>query len=492
MNGDCRRLRNMASCSKMEAFLLDFSIMQSLSRLRFNALAGYSRHPNAVFENHEVAWFKSTGERLLGTLVRHFEDGDFGGVLMARDRLNRYRCVDIVPYFRTEKEARALLRKAMEKHADRPDSDFHQGDEKGEPMDFFTPVVADERLHKHFKILQEHRYTPALGILNAMMHYFQDPDGNFVEQFQTSAFDARLWELYLFCALTEELCAFDRDKHQAPDFLCNRYTGKFFVEAVTVNPTVDPQGKSAETGPPLDPTKHQLYLTEYIPIKYGSSLFSKLKKKYWELPHVKGFPVILAIQDFHYPGSMIWSEGQLASYLYGLKHEANYDKNGTLTIKATPIKEHTWGSKVIPSGFFNQPDSEHISAVITNSQATINKFNRLGIKAGFGDRSIKGVRTVSAFNPDPNASQSDVYLFDVHDHRYQESWVEGMNVYHNPKALIPLPNDFLAEAIHHRLKGDQISSYGPEWRVLSSITQYGVTVKELKKALKRAAQAEGS
>jgi hypothetical protein len=36
-----------------------------------------------------------------------------------------------------------------------------------------------------------------------MMHWYEDPDGNFIEQFQTTGFDARLWELYLFAMFCE-------------------------------------------------------------------------------------------------------------------------------------------------------------------------------------------------------------------------------------------------------------------------------------------------
>ena len=29
-----------------------------------------------------------------------------------------------------------------------------------------------------------------------------------------------------------------------------------------------------------------------MPLRFGSALFSKLKKKYWELPHVAGNPLV--------------------------------------------------------------------------------------------------------------------------------------------------------------------------------------------------------
>jgi hypothetical protein len=49
----------------------------------------------------------------------------------------------------------------------------------------------------------EERYSPARELIEAMMCFYDDTDGNFVEQFQTTAFDARIWELYIFAAFTE-------------------------------------------------------------------------------------------------------------------------------------------------------------------------------------------------------------------------------------------------------------------------------------------------
>ena len=54
-------------------------------------------------------------------------------------------------------------------------------------------------------------------------------------------------------------------------------------------------------------------------IKFGSVLLSKLNKRYWELPHVKGMPLIFAVQDFHTIRAMSWSNTSLVEYLYGIR-----------------------------------------------------------------------------------------------------------------------------------------------------------------------------
>jgi len=199
--------------------------------------------------------------------------------------------------------------------------------------------VPPGRFHRLFRILRETAgYSPARELISAMLYYFDDPYGNFVEQFQTTGFDARVWELYLFATFTELGYAFDRT-HVAPDFLCKGLPGEFFIEAVTVNPTMV-KGVSIETGPPTDRAAAKRYSAEYMPIKFGSVLYSKLQKRYWEQAHVAGKPIVFAVQDFHFPHSMSWSAPSLAPYLYGRNFVALFDEAGHLDVQSHPIREH--------------------------------------------------------------------------------------------------------------------------------------------------------
>ncbi len=62
------------------------------------------------------------------------------------------------------------------------DADYYQGDERGRPLDLFTPVVARERFHPSFaEAWKQEQFSPARGIISAMAYYFDDPDGNFAE-----------------------------------------------------------------------------------------------------------------------------------------------------------------------------------------------------------------------------------------------------------------------------------------------------------------------
>ena len=151
-------------------------------------------------------------------------------------------------------------------------------------MDFFRPVVRRSRLNRDFlRLAEEEGYSPARGIIEPMMNWYEDLDGNFIEQFQTTGFDARLWELYLFATFVEAGYRI-ADVQAVPDFLCEGLFGEFAVEATTVNPTQDKRGRPVPPPPQETREQKQRYSKEYMPIKYASTLSSKLKRKYWEKP----------------------------------------------------------------------------------------------------------------------------------------------------------------------------------------------------------------
>lgn len=98
-------------------------------------------------------------------------------------------------------------------------------------------------------------------------------DGNFIEQFQTTGFDSRIWELYLFTTL-HELGFRISAEHAVPDFLIEKASNEIAIEAVTVNPSKVRE----EPEFPNNPNEIQELIENYMPIKYGSALYSKLQK----------------------------------------------------------------------------------------------------------------------------------------------------------------------------------------------------------------------
>lgn len=433
--------------------------MKALTLTRFNALAGYSRSPYMPFTARELEWYEEGGERLLGVVSMDLTDRDYLYTVLARDKTGRLRAVHLEINIGSVEEAREALKASLEELVSKPDADFYQEDEEGATMDFFAPVVPLEAQSPLFRtVATERGYMPALGLLKSLMHYFRDPDGNFVEQFQSTGFDARLWELYLYATFTELGYGLNRD-HPAPDFHCNGMLGEFFVEATTVNPSAAPPNVTAEN--------EQDYFAHYVPIKYGSALFSKLQKRYWERPHVAGHPLAFAIQDFHAPRSMTWSNTALIEYLYGIRQVEQKGDDGKTEIVSSQIASYEWEGKKIPAGFFLQPDAENISAVIANQNGTIAKFNRMGFLAGFGDQNLRMVRGGLCYR---GKLVPETFSAEVHSPDYRETWTEGLAVYHNPKALHPLDVASFPGSAHHTVDGGRIVSNLPGFFPLGTQT----------------------
>src|SRR5260370_5317937 len=444
--------------------------MKKISPIRFDALAGYARQPYASYMAEEIGWYEHGGERVLGLLVCDKEDNDFSGLIFARDRKLRFRAVDMTGFYTRPRDAEVELHREMERIAAEPDAEYDQGEETGAPVDFFTSVVPSKRPNPNFVLVRDtERYSAARGIIEPMMRWYEDADGNFVDQFQTTGFDARIWELYLFATFSEMGYSINRS-NAIPDFICIRPMATFCVEATTVNATLY-HGTIVPPPEVNTPEEMEAYLNGYMPIKYGSALKSKLDKKYWERPHIVGKPLIFAVQDFSSELSMTGTRSAFERYISGYEHEWERDADGTLKIHPRKIGSHRWGAKVIPSGFFELPDAENVSAVIYSNSRTISKFDRMGLLAGFGSKRLRLVRTGFAINPDPNATEPIRFQDVVNDPDYHETWCEGLDVWHNPKAKYPLDPYLLPCAAHHRLLPDgQIESLVPDWHPLSSTT----------------------
>ena len=394
-------------------------------------------------------------------LVRDRTDNDFGWIILGRDERLRFRAIDANSSLSSPDIARDELVQRMEEHYSEPDKAFHQGDAEGPPTDFFTPLVPEDRLHPTFRTLSSApRYSPAREVIKAMMRFYEDMDGNFIEQFQTVAFDARLWELYLFAAFAE-LGYAPAPNLAIPDFIFWGPQGAFGIEATSVNPREDGEAE------PLPATSEEMlaYIENYIPIGLGRVLKRKLNKQqpYWEKLEMQGIPFVVAVQDFHLPGAMRWISAPMSDYVFGvcLDDEGRFKR----------IEEHVWKKVREKSGFFSFPKGENISAIIVNSQGTLPKFNRVGYIAEFGDRDVCTVRSGAA----SGEHGPEDFVKIVNAPNYSETWVEGMTVFHNPRALIALPPEMIPGANHEFLQpDDSIASLVPEFHPLFSQTEIWV------------------
>lgn len=329
--------------------------------------------------------------------------------------------------------------------------------------DILTAVHPPEKLHEQFVILRDNpHWEPARVQLRRTCSEVDDPDGNLIEQFQTTGFDSRTFELFLYEMFKECGHTIDRS-HQYPDFMLSKDGIEVAVEAVTVNPT----GKPGKIVPydhdpsPLQGEELIHYLTQEVAIRFGSPLYSKQQKKYWERAHIAGKPLIFAIETFHAPGALGLSYSSLSNYLFGIGQTWHHNENGELVINTHEVKEHSIPSKKpIPSGFFNQPDVENISAVLFCNAGTMAKFNRIGLEAGYGKDKVRMLRFGTQHKWDPNATKPDPFIYEVgHREDRPETWWEGTALIRNPSALHPLPKRWLGAGV----EVDLVDGQSDQW-----------------------------
>jgi hypothetical protein len=261
---------------------------------------------------------------------------------------------------------------------------------------------------------------------------------NFVEQFQTTGFDQRVWELALFPSLVELGFQVERPR-PSPDFACTRGDTKFFIEATTANASMT-DGKRVERPETFAEVKEQLGAAvdvdkDEVAIRMGSALYSKVQRGYQDLDHVRGHPLVLAIEPFFDVGALWRSETALVRFLYGTDIVVKESPSGR-EVRYKDVGDHRSSTKTVPSGFFRGEENEGIAAVIFSNSHTTAKFSRLGLELGYAPKGHRLVRWGYCFDPDPNALEPQEFAYEVGTSG--EPWANGLVVLHNPNARYSL------------------------------------------------------
>lgn len=412
--------------------------IKPIPKARFEALC-FLRRPNAKLFAEEREWYADQDENILGIVLLDKIDHDWSYVVLGRDELASFAAIDQNVSLPTVDAAREELHNKMLQYSAAGEKVFPQGrDRKGQKIfQLFHPVLQAEKRNPDFGLLSAaSAYSPAKEIIAEIAYTFEDPDGNYIEQFQGNGFDARLWELYLYAALHENDFDINRDFH-APDYLCSKYGVPLVIEATTVNPTQD--GESIES---IKEDPDGIEMANYMAIKFANALYSKLQKRYWDLEHVKGMPLVLAVADFRKPEGVFFSAKFLEEYLYGQRQS----REGNAYVY-TPIREHVYRDRKKPSGYFSLPDSENISAVLFSDGGTLSKFNRMGKLAGFGKQDVNMLRIGQRYETS-KSPEATVFEVMVNPPSYVETWSEGIYIFHNPRAKYPLVPQLFPDACH--------------------------------------------
>ncbi len=454
-------------------------LIKPMSAARFHLLSIGVRMAVSRLLSGEISYWSDCEERILGLVSIDYTDRDFQWLILARDRIGRFRGCKADSSIRSEPLAtEAMLREMAKLVRDGIPADFGwQGDEPNAPFDLLS-VTHEEKLHPYFEILSDPGHMPARAALKEIGPWLAPSDPHFVREFQTTAFDQRIWELYLWAAFRE--LGLDVTQPEAPDFSCRAPGIAFTVEATTVSPSTS--GPLAVHPEPKTPEEQAEFLTHYMPMKFGSSLTSKLNKKnaagepYWDRKETRGKPFVIAIADFHKPadlqnlGSMTYSHSALWPYLYGKRVVFERTEEGGGYWRMVKGEEHIYGGKTIPTGFFDLPGAENVSAVLFSNAGTLPKFNRMGLRAGFVPEDHMYIRQGFRYDPSPDAYVGIPFQEDILSPEYEEYWSDELQLFHNPNARNPISPETFGGITQYFFKDGDLHSITPSTAVIASFT----------------------
>lgn len=439
-------------------------IMLEINKEQFEVYF-YGRTPLVKTFSKEISWFKYSNDNvtLLATIVFCKIDNDYNAIFLGRDLNKKFRAIKVIASRESKDELIRDMENCIPDLISRHQNGcFLQGDESPEAFSIFFGKVPEHKKNIYLKMLtEEPRHYPAFIVMQELAYWFKDPDGIFIRDFQTASFNSRLFELYLNAIFYEMDFLINRDYAQ-PDYILSKHGVDIAVEAVTVAEMEAPEKKLILNENTLEDL--QKYVKEQMPFKFARTLLKKVRHRpeplklcYWELEHTKGKPFIIALHDYSRRLSMSLSMPALQSYLYGVDIESG-----------STIEQHFFENRSIQSNFFGSSKNENVSAILLATQATIPKFDRMGIVAGIEQNNVKtivrGVKTDDNGTPEPFAE-------DVNDPAYEEPWCTATYMFHNPKAVNPIPPELFPSVVHVFAEdGDTFQYYPPNY-ILTSTTQ---------------------
>lgn len=343
-------------------------------------------------------------------------------------------------------------------------------------MDLFSTKIAKNKLHDSFKhIYKNNSYAPVRDIIQLWGRGLLERSGEqnkFVNEFQTT-FNSALWELYLneMFILLNYSVDYTKD---SPDFCITTPSGyKFNVEAmISDRPHKPPVG---EIFSELK-FKHQSTLKLIGKIKDKHDLYTGVKGKkfpYSTMEHVIDKPFVLALAPFDSDLSLSQNNTIINRVLFGIEEPTKRDLVRGAQRRVTSIKKNE--NTEIPLGIFTNDSYKEISAVIFSTTGT---FGKAVVQSGI-EHYVRSTRYRALDVNDFIASEGmknegkhsrklgpehylathrhfygdEVIGVDVelcHSRNHIETHFDGLHVYYNPYATVPLnKNIFFPTEITH-------------------------------------------
>ena len=353
-------------------------------------------------------------------------------------------------------------------------------------MDLFTPRFNDERLHPYFKsLITNEEFKPVQETLTMWSTGLLDrkkESSKFINEFQLS-FNSSFWELYLNKAFLDMGFNIDYSK-ESPDFNLTHSSGRIVnVEAVSSNNKLNENKeyytKSAYKEIDSKSKENFDFATLKLlgKLKDKKDLFIGINNKkypYSKLEHVDGNPFVVAIAPFDSHYAYTQNNTLINRVLFGIEPPM-IDENGQPIFKEISYIAGKDGEN-IELGIFTNDSYKEISAVIFSTTGTFGKavvqskvknttvrstryresdlgefISNHGLdNFGMTERKLsKTYDIISTREPcevkipgsDSNfiVYGSDIHFCDLSEH--EETHLDGLHIYYNPYANIPLDND---------------------------------------------------
>jgi len=302
-------------------------------------------------------------------------------------------------------------------------------------MDLFTPVVPQERLHPNFlEVTQPERFEFTREVLNNWANGFKDRDNKFVQEFQKT-FDSSFWELYLFACFKELGCSSNLS-YPSPDFVLTSPYGEFIAEATISQAPYDYRPESDKAMLKEPGMADIIRLSTIRLLNSITNKVDRFKTLYSTYPYVQNKPFVICISCFDQP--FFFKQYYLAIrqvlYAYDQRLTIPDIQEGEVLIVGESRKYEVQKKPNVELklGLFLDETLSDVSAVIFSTAATTSKIQALAtggkdLSIFVGSRGIKSKAGVVKLMP-----------FATRGLDYQETLLDGLNVFFNPFAKYPL------------------------------------------------------
>ena len=365
-------------------------------------------------------------------------------------------------------------------------------------MNLFETKLPDKRLHTSFRqIIRDPSAGPVREVIQSWAEGLLDRRGEqrkFINEFQTT-FNSAFWEIYLNRVFPELGLKVDYTK-ASPDFCVESPTGyQFSVEAVISDRSHEPTRNPNQDWEAEFKLLNTLKLAGKIKDKRDIFLGEKgSKSPYSTLDHVKGRPFVIAVAPFNSDHSLMQNNEIINRVLFGIEPPDQESFSTGKQMKISSVSKPSGAP--VELGIFTNDSYKEISAVIFSTTGTYGKavvasgINRIvrstryrqmqktafGLADGGSNLGVshclegpQDYRISLRFASEGLIAGSDVRI--CKSDLYRESHLDGLHIYYNPFAEIPLDREiFDAPEITHNWfdpESDQPKHQHPDGALVS-------------------------